>query len=382
MNILLTGGRAPATLDLARAFHRAGHKVYVAESLRHHLCRSSRAVTRNFAIPAARQRTEDFIRAIAEIVKAEHIDVLIPTCEEVFYVARGREQIPCRVFVEPIERLDILHNKLKFSRQAAAYGLRVPDTRLPSGEGDLAEAFAELPDLVLKPVYSRFASHTLVKPSLERAQVALRAASSRAWVAQPFLPGRQICTYSICHDGRVTAHTAYATDFTAGQGATILFRHLEQAATMSWVERFVECFEFTGQIAFDFIEGADGTVYALECNPRATSGVHLLADSPEFVAAFLNPDAPLVTPPAGAPAKQLAAAMLVYGLPASLRSRRFATWLAAFGSSRDVVFDRRDPLPAVLQLRSILEYLALARAKGITALQASTYDIEWNGERG
>ena len=31
--ILLTGARAPVTLDLVRHFHRAGHEVYVADSI-------------------------------------------------------------------------------------------------------------------------------------------------------------------------------------------------------------------------------------------------------------------------------------------------------------------------------------------------------------
>jgi predicted ATP-grasp superfamily ATP-dependent carboligase len=380
MNILLTGGRAPATLDLARSLDRAGNTVFVAESLPQHLCRRSRAIGRSFTVPAPRQETDGFIRAIAEIVTAQSIDLLIPTCEEVFYIGRGRERFPCRVFVEPLERLDILHNKHKFFEQAAAYGLPVPQTRLVGKHTDLANAFSAWPELVLKPVYSRFASHTLVRPTFDQACNAFRAAGTQ-WVAQPYVAGRQICTYSVCHDGRVAAHTAYASDFTAGQGATILFQHLEHPASMSWVREFVECFAFTGQIAFDFIEADDGQVVALECNPRATSGAHLLVDCPDFASAFMRPDAPFVTPPAGSPATQLASAMLVYGLPASLRNRHFKSWLAAFLSSRDVIFAWQDPLPALFQLSSIAQYMLLARRQHITALEASTYDIEWNGER-
>ena len=52
-NILLTGGRAPATLELARAFHRAGHTVFMAESLRGHLSQPSNAITKQFCCPAA-----------------------------------------------------------------------------------------------------------------------------------------------------------------------------------------------------------------------------------------------------------------------------------------------------------------------------------------
>ena len=64
---------------------------------------------------------------------------------------------------------------------------------------------------------------------------------------------------------------------------------MEHAAARAWVETFVAREGYTGQIAFDFIETEAGVMYALECNPRATSGVHLLAAHPEFAAAFFTP---------------------------------------------------------------------------------------------
>jgi hypothetical protein len=72
--------------------------------------------------------------------------------------------------------------------------------------------------------------------------------------------------------------------------------------------------------------------------------------------------------------------MLAYALPASLREKRFRQWLSTFLRSRDVIASLRDPLPALLQPRSIAHYLMLGRRHGISALEASTLDIEWNGE--
>jgi hypothetical protein len=71
--------------------------------------------------------------------------------------------------------------------------------------------------------------------------------------------------------------------------------------------------------------------------------------------------------------------MLVYGLPASLKKRQFKKWWDAFASSRDVIFRPDDPGPGLLQYQSILHYLALARRENISPLEASTFDIEWNG---
>ncbi len=372
--ILLTGGRAPATLELARAFHRAGYTVYMAESLRGHLSELSNAIAKNFLVPPPRQQTGTFLDVLEKIVSEKKIDLVIPTCEEVFYIAMGRDRFPA--FVEPLEKLRQLHSKWEFIHLARGLRLPVPETMLIETRDSLQSAFERWPRLVLKPVYSRFAAKTLVYPTIQQAESTLTFDSR--WVAQEFIQGAQICTYSVCHRGRITAHTAYRSDFTAGQGATILFRHVNHAATFEWVTKFVSAISFTGQIAFDFIETDDGKIFAIECNPRAISGIHLLARDPKFPETFLNPSAPCVIPSEDFSA-QLWTGMLVYGLPAALKKRQFKKWFAAFSSSRDVIFRRDDLLPALLQFRSILFYLKLARRENISPLEASTFDIEWNG---
>ena len=373
--ILLTGGRAPATLELARAFHRAGHTVFMAESLRGHLSGPSAALAKNFLVPPPRQQTRAFLDALEKIVHENKIDLVIPTCEEVFYVAMGRDRFPA--FVEPLEKLRPLHNKWDFIRTANALALPVPETMLIESRVRLTSAFERWPRFVLKPVYSRFAARTLICPTYQQALSALTFDSR--WVAQEFIAGTQVCTYSVCQHGRITAHTAYRSDFTAGQGATILFRHVNHAATFDWVTKFVAATAFTGQIAFDFIEAADGRVVALECNPRATSGIHLLAREPRFVDSFFDASASCVTPSSSS-SSMLLSGMLVYGLPAALKKRQLGKWLSAFLSSRDTIFDPRDLSPFFLQARSIFYYLRLAREKGISPLEASTFDIEWNGD--
>jgi len=76
----------------------------------------------------------------------------------------------------------------------------------------------------------------------------------------------------------------------------------------------------------------------------------------------------------------LLTAMLVYGLPAALREQRVEPWLAALTRSRDVIFSPRDPAPALLQWRSLLYFVMLGKQHKISPLEASTFDIEWNGE--
>ena len=379
MNILLTGGRAPATLELARAFHKAGHTVFMAESLRGHLSQPSNAIKANFMVPAPRQEKEAFLVALRKIIIENSIDLLIPTCEEVFYVAMGREQFPCAVFIESIRKLNTIHNKWTFAINAVEQELSVPETMLINTMDDMLHAYAHWKEIVFKPAYSRFAARTLIMPPLKQATSTLTFNPKSPWVAQGYLKGKEICTYSIVHNGHITAHTAYPSTFTAGQGAAIAFQHIDHPAIFEWVKTFVKKNQFTGQIAFDFVETPDGQIYALECNPRATSGVHLLASHPRFVEAFLNPQLNCITPHDDH-SYMLSTAMLIYGLPAAIRKKQFINWLKTFFTSSDVILDFKDPLPLLLQFRSILNYLRLARKNKISPLEASTFDIEWNGE--
>jgi len=376
--ILLTGGRAPVTLELARLFYNAGHTVFVADSVPWQLCQTSKAVTRTFLLPPPNRQFAQFSDELEELVTREEIEWLIPTCEETFFVALVKPRINelCRVFTETIATLHPLHHKWHFILHAQLLGLPAPPTELVSSSEQAAQLIAGGQQLVFKPVYSRFATQTVICPT--RPDQLPPISQNHPWVAQQYLPGRAICTYSVVHTGHITAHSAYAVEFTAGQGAAIYFKAEDHAPALNWVRRFMLNTRFTGQIAFDFIETGPDQVMPIECNPRATSGIHFF-DS-QLAEAFLDPNYPTLLPPAGQSAK-LGLPMLLYGLPKIRSWAEFLAWRTAFFTSRDVVFSRQDPLPGLLsQWLSLAYFLSLSAKQRISPAAASTLDIEWNGE--
>ncbi|GAB1540480.1 ATP-grasp domain-containing protein [Scytonema sp. NUACC21] len=382
-NILLTGGRAPITLDLARLLSAAGCKVFVADSIKHHLCTASRAVVKNFLVPPPKFNPTGYIKTLVEIIKEEKISLLIPTCEEIFYIANGLAQLTpyCQVFAEPLEKLNRLHNKWQFICRVQQIGLVAPQTWLVNSHQDLLDVF-NLPSpkkIVLKPVYSRFASHVriLSKPISEIPYLEIN--SNKAWVAQEFISGKHYCTYSIAHQGKVLAHAVYPTVFTAGKGSCIYFESIAHPGLLEWVKTFVEAEEFTGQIAFDFIEAEDGTLYPLECNPRAISAIHLFNSSDRLERAFFNKTNIIIQPQVEQRA-MIAMAMIVYGLASAISSRRLGSWLKIFTSTKDVVFRLSDPLPFFHLWIVLLQFIQMSRKSQQTLQQVSTRDIEWDGE--
>ena len=392
MNVLLTGGRAPATLELARLLHRAGHTIDVAESAPIHLCSRSRAVRRNVAVAAPACEPLKFASDVATACVDGTIQLLIPTCEETFYVAAlaGRirhlvaeagRQAPA-ILCDDLATLRSLHHKFEFTQVAAAAGLAIPQTWLLTGVDEL-QTFGEQ-SVVFKPVWSRFATQVHLPPHTARALAALHPTPAAPWVAQTFLSGRSLCSYSIAGHGRLLAHACYPVNFRAGNGAAIDFTGEDNASVLAWVSRFVAHTGFHGQIAFDFIQPPGAPLMAIECNPRTTSGLHLLAAAPGFapLLAALAGDGELpgglIIPPHGERAA-LRSALLLYG-PGQVRSAAdLNRWWTAL-RSRDVLTAPGDWGPLGAQPAIIRLYQKWSSQHDIDLITATTVDIAWNGE--
>lgn len=385
--VLLTGGRAPVTLELARLFHAAGHEVHVAESLSQHLCRASKAVHRNHAVPSPRFDREGFLSALEAIIRAEGIDLLIPTCEEVFHVSAGLGRLPCDVLAPSREQLRRLHSKWQFIADLDARretgkvsGIRLPRTLLVDGPDSLESALDAFPlgsKVVFKPVFSRFGTFVQVHRVGDRLPN-LDASPLQPWVAQEFVPGTMVCSYAVAREGHLLAFAAYRGDYTAGPGASIYFAPFEHPAIGAFVRAFVAYERYSGQIAFDFIE-SDGAFYPLECNPRATSGVHLFRPEDGLVEALLGTRDTTARPHPDT-RSQLTLAMWLYALPKLRTLPSLARWARDLKRAKDVLYRPEDPGPFLQQLVLLGELGRIARRERLSLIEASTWDIEWNGD--
>lgn len=439
LRILITGGRAPVALELARLLADAGHAVFAAESVRFYLCRVSASVAGTATLPAPRQNPQRFLSELERLIVEWEIDLLIPTCEEIYWVARGRERLRtlCAVMAPELNQLHSLHHKGEFIDLAERLGLRVPQTETitdmaawESAEKDSRRRLRFGNDgVVFKPAYSRFASRVLLpradaeeesdmlpgdgrsetapdptwrsngatKKDGKRSTVALREVSKRRaaalrevsptvpWVAQQFIPGEAWCTYSVAHDGKLLAHAAYACRYRTGEaGASVHFRHEDDPEAMAWVSRFVGGIRFSGQIGFDFIRGNDGLLYPIECNPRATSGIHLFRSGEGLEAALTLPECLLsnnrIATPAHGASAMIGLAMLGCGFKSRIGYGRRKKWFADLRGARDAVWRKGDPKPYWEQLGVVLQAWRLGRRLGISVTEAMTQDIEWNGE--
>ncbi|SFI62667.1 ATP-grasp domain-containing protein [Thermoflavimicrobium dichotomicum] len=382
---LLTGGRAPATLELARFLHTAGHRILLAESAPFTLCQGSRAISKTFHVPAPRYDPKKFLSELKNIVLKEKVDIVLPTSEEIFTVAYGRDLLTpyTRVWTDKWEKLNTLHNKWTFVKLAQKLGLHVPQTWKIESDHDWRQVRSNLPEgmsFILKPVYSRFATRIYPLSDRDQPLPPISVHSKQPWLVQQWISGRQVCTYGVADHGRLLAHVAYQTVYTAGKGAGITFTPYQQTQLPFLVQKIVEKLHFTGQISFDWIETPEGDLVLIECNPRLTSGIHLFHHKDGLDRVFVQPDFVSFITPQTEQKRMLRLAMCTYGIAAVSSFSQFQAWLKTMFTYRDVIFRWNDPIPFFYQWLSLFYFWCQSRKHGISMTEASTHDIEWNGE--
>ena len=378
-SVLILGARSPVALDHARRFAAQGWRVVVADSVPCRITRWSRAVHAAGILPSARQDLRAYTQALNRIIAAHRIDLVLPTCEEVFYLARCRERLPrgVRVLAPPFETLAILHSKWRFLDAARDCGIDVPESRRVTRIEE-ARAWAQGRPVVLKPEFSRFGVHVRRYPDgMPPAAAAL--AKTQDWVVQTYCRGQEMCSYSIVDRGQLRAHVTYRPLYRMAGSQDPLLQACEMPRIEAFVRTFARKMACTGQLSFDWIAGADGRCSVLECNPRAVSGVHLFTQDDALPAALMG-EATTCVDPGAATLRMIGPVMLTAALAPSLRSGSLRDWWRDLRAAHDVIGVKGDRRPLLGGLCDLGSYARLAARERCSIREASTRDTEWDGE--
>ena len=157
--VLITGARAPVALHWARLLHMAGHRVILADSHRFAMARATQFKAAYVQLPQPRGALPPYARAVESVVRRFGCDLVLPTCEEVFFLAAARDHIGAQVplVAPPFALLAQVHDKYRFAMMARSFGADPPASTLLSSASDLEACRATGENLVFKPVWSRFA---------------------------------------------------------------------------------------------------------------------------------------------------------------------------------------------------------------------------------
>ena len=351
--ILVSGGKMTKSLQLARSFHRAGHRVIMVESSKYRWTghRWSRAVDRYHTVPEP--QAAGYAERLLEIVEEEGVDVYVPVCSPAasYHDARAKELLgaSCEVVHLDAAMVATLDDKYAFSALAASLGLSVPKSfRVTHPQqvvdfafDDHAETFI-LKSIAYDPV-RRLDLTPLPRASKEATAEfveALPISEHNPWILQAFVAGQEYCTHTTVRDGKVQLHCCCRSS-----AFQVNYEMVDVPEIEAWVRHFVGSLRLTGQVSFDFMESDDGRIYAIECNPRTHSAITMFYDHPDVARAYLEPGGPTVKPLAGSrPTYWLYHELWrMVADPATIPHG-----LRTIGRGKDAIFDWTDPLPFLL----------------------------------
>lgn len=381
--VLITGARAPAALDLARSFANAGWTAHLADSSVCLMARASRTPVDVHAYAPPAIEPDRFRHDLAGLIDAIGPSHIVPVCEEVFHLAalaRVWPELRRRLFAPDFETLALLHSKHRFIEAAQALGLRAPTTWRIDTAAELEEQLELARDRVFKREFSRFGDSVLVGPGPDEARRRVAIDTQRPWLAQQRLTGREVSFYAVCRDGRLTAFSAYGSAWRDRGGASYVFEAVEPAlgaALVASAETLAGDLVRDGQFACDAIVDDTGLPWLIECNPRATSGVHMFGRSGRLASAFIA-DGPMLTP-ADTRSRYLGPALWFIGLPNAVAEKRIAEWRAVRRDGTEVIGAPGDGRPWLGAISDSVSFGARALASGRTLTQVMTDGIAWDG---
>lgn len=385
MRVLITSARMPFALDEIRKLGACGHEVVAADTFRAAPGMHSKYVARRVVLPSPRYQPRKFVDAVRRTVERHAIELVVPCFEESFVLAKHAAELGsrARLFAPPFETLARLHSKARFLELARELGIDVPRTELADSDDALRESVRRFDAYFARPSYSRGGVRLLTNTGPLAGDVELdecHPTPENPWLVQEFVPGVDLCSFSVCHEGRIAAHSVYVHPKEIEHAGGIVFESVREPETLEITRRIVEHTRYHGQISFDFRKQGDRMVL-IECNPRPTAGV-LFLDAEAFVDAIVEGPSDEVRWADRGVKRKISSALVRdmflhwKEIPDDLRF--------LFSDAREIYATRSDVMPGIYQVLSyghVARYRLRAGRNQRNGLMAGYFhDISWNGE--
>jgi glutathione synthase/RimK-type ligase-like ATP-grasp enzyme len=387
MHILVTSSRMPFALDEIRKLGKRGHHVIATDTFRNAPGSHSRYAAVSLLTSAPRYETRRFIAEIAQIVREEAVDLVLPAFEEAFYLARHRHELGAPVFAPPFETLAKLHDKLATIALARELSIEVPRTLVATSRSSLHHATVEIGDYLARPSFSRGGVQLFTNQGPLAGALTLEEcdpSQDNPWLVQEYVDGTDVCTFSIAHRGKLTAHASYLHPREIEHAGGIVFESIVDDEALEYARLMAERTAYDGQISFDFRRTDKGLVL-LECNPRPTAGVMMLTPR-EFDEALFDERASALRIAKPGIKKKYSVALV---RDMVLHWREIPQDLKHLLSpgAREFYAEPGDALPALYSMLSYSHLMAYRRQLGIhkraatDVMSAYFHDVLWDGGR-
>lgn len=375
LRVLVTGGRFHPTTAVVRALHAAGVRVDAVDSYKMSPALHSHAVRTMHLAPAPAKEPVHFAEAVAQIARDEKVDLVVPTFEEGFYLARYVQLLPVPLFAPPFDAIARLHNKQRFVELCGELGLRAPPTVVATTRDELREAVGRFDPFVARPAFSRGGQVYLTNHGPRAGETTVddcQPTADNPWLVQPYVEGDDACSFSIVRDGKVLVHCAYEPTIAAPGGWSVQFSSIADFGSHEVAAKIAAEMGFNGFLSFDYRRTADGLTM-IECNPRLSAGA-LLTPKEWIAGAMIGDGAELHTVEPGR-RRQYDAYLLdphYLHLPPKRLIHELLTTPDALARADDI-------LPALFFFIARRHWSQIARREHVPLGRAFLEDIAWDG---
>lgn len=375
VRVLVTAGRFMPATGIVHALHKVGAEVDVSDSIDVAPALHSRFIAKAHLVPAPSKDPVAYTREIARISKERSIDLILPTFEDGYYLARYEDLLPVPRFAADFDTICQLHDKAAFLEVCRRHGLKTPPTVLATNHDEFVAAIAKFDDFFARPAFSRGGiGHLTSHGGMPRKETIEDCGPTREnpWLVQEYVDGKDACVMCIARDGVPVVVTGYEPEIAATGGYSLRFTSIEDPTALKIAKTICSAYNYTGFIGFDYRRTENGPVM-MECNPRVTAGV-FLTDEKVVGDAILENLNDLHLAPAGESRQY--DSYLVYG---SSTDQPALDIVKTLTSGRDAMISQRDYLPFLYSFLARSSYKSRAYEEHKDFCDIFLGDIVWDG---
>lgn len=215
--LLVLRAGSPSTNNLIRSL-KAGDRAWFIVGCDDDAFILKRSLAdRNFIVPDC--GSADFADRLAELVKRERVDLVIPNSErDVIRVSQIRRQLACRTFLPRKSVILRCRDKYAFTRFLEQHGLPVPETYLVETPADVGRIFRRFPRASqlwcrIRRGSGSYGATAVRTPAHARSWIEywqeMQRVRAGSFTLSEFLPGRDLTVQCLFQDGTLIAAKMY-----------------------------------------------------------------------------------------------------------------------------------------------------------------------------
>jgi len=296
--VLITTGRQAKSLHSIRALKEIGCRVIVTDYQEMSCSKVSTSCDADYVLPALdANKVNVWVDALEQIIRKENVDIVVPmsTINEALFIGVAKDWLKNRLpnvqfFCEGLNLMAGLDNKALFSKMCAESDVPVPEDGVVTSRAQLESAvpYKDM-DVILKRLESSINRDEEIKivPKGSPLPPSVQPTPTDPWQWQRFIKGKEYSAWFVCLNGKITFQGCYVSldDLLFFDGMPVP-DDVEKA-----IARFIAKYNITGQYAFDFFrEDSTGKFFVIECNPRSSSVLEPVSQTPGWGRSFFGED--------------------------------------------------------------------------------------------